>query len=116
MEGDKKNMKLLTKELEARFKEVGSQQDIDDPIVIAKFFNPTGAGYWFATEYDSKTKIFYGYVSLFGDECDEWGDFSLEELETTVTKFGLGIERDLYFEETKSSEIIKQYTKTKGGE
>ncbi len=33
-------MKLLTNELIKRFEEVGSQEVIDDPIVIAKFFNP----------------------------------------------------------------------------
>ena len=104
-------MKLMTKELKARFKEVGSQEEVKDPIVIAKFFYPMGRGTWFATEYDPKEKIFYGYVSLFGDYCDEWGSFSLLELESLDGPSGLGIERDLYFEETPSSELIKKYTK-----
>ena len=104
-------MKLLTKALEKRFAKVGRQENVKDPIVIAKFFNPTGKGYWFATEYVPEDRIFFGYVSLFGDYCDEWGSFSLEELENYQGRFGLGIERDLSFKETKSSEIIKQYTK-----
>ena len=104
-------MKLMTKELEARFEEVGSQEEVKDPIVIAKFFYPMGRGTWFATEYDPKEKIFYGYVSLFGDYCDEWGSFSLLELESLDGPSGLGIERDLYFEEAPSSELIKKYTK-----
>jgi len=104
-------MKLMTKELEARFEEVGSQEEVKDPIVIAKFFYPMGRGTWLATEYDPKDKIFFGYVSLFGDYCDEWGSFSLEELEDFKGPFGLGIERDLYFKETPSSELIKKYTK-----
>jgi len=104
-------MELMTKELEERFEEVGSQEKIKDPIVIAKFFNPVGPGTWLATEYDPKDKIFFGYVSLFGDYCDEWGSFSLEELESVKGPFGLGIERDLYFKETPSSVLIKQYTK-----
>jgi hypothetical protein len=37
-------MKLLTKKLENRFAQVGKQVETEDPIVIAKFFNPTGAG------------------------------------------------------------------------
>lgn len=106
-------MKLLTKELLKRFKQVGSQEDVKDPIVIAKFFNPTGIGTWFATEYDPDDKFFFGYVSLFGDENDEWGEFSLDELQSFKGKFGLGIERDIYFDETPSSEIIKQYTKSR---
>jgi hypothetical protein len=102
-------MKLITKELEARFKEVGSQENIamDDKIVIAKFFNPTGAGTWYATEYNPTEKMFFGYVSIFGDNCGEWGYFSLAELESFKGTFGLGIERDLHIGEKKFSEIIK---------
>ena len=98
-------MKLLTKELEKRFKDVGGQEDIKDPIVIAKFFNPTGAGSWYATEYDPEDKIFFGYVSIFGDHNDEWGSFSLAELESVKGKFGLGIERDLYCTEQRISQF-----------
>ena len=104
-------MKLLTKELEARFAKVGSQENNKDPIVICKFFNPVGIGYWFATEYNPEDKTFFGYVSLFGDSNDEWGGFSLIELERTKLSFGLGIERDLNFQETPMSKVISQYTK-----
>jgi len=104
-------MKLMTKELEERFGQIGSQEEVKDPIVIAKFFNPAGSGTWFATEYNPEDKIFFGYVSIFGDYCDEWGSFSLDELESVKGPFGLGIERDLYFKETPSSELIKKYTK-----
>ena len=99
-------MQLLTKELLARFAKVGRQEEVSDPVVIAKFFNPTGAGTWYATEYDPKEKIFFGYVSIFGDECDEWGYFSLNELEEYRGRFGLGIERDINFGERKISEIV----------
>ena len=90
-------MKLITKELLAQFKKTGNQEDAKDPIVVCKFFNPTGAGSWFATEYNEEEKIFFGYVSIFGDECDELGYFLLKELEEFRGRFGLGIERDLYF-------------------
>ena len=39
-------MRLMTTELEKRFSEVGSQEQIKDPVIIAKFFNPAGAGTW----------------------------------------------------------------------
>lgn len=97
-------MKLLTKELEKRFAQVG-EQDVKDPIVVAKFFNPTGAGTWYATAYYPEEKLFFGYVSIFGDHNDEWGYFSLDELESFHGRFGLGIERDLYFTEKKFSQI-----------
>ena len=99
-------MKLLTKELLARFSKLGRQEDSADPIVVAKFFNPAGAGTWYATEYDPESKEFFGYVSIFGDDCDEWGSFSLAELENYRGKFGLGIERDLYFDEKRISEVV----------
>jgi hypothetical protein len=101
-------MKLLTKTLEARFAKVGSQEEVKDPLVIAKFFNPAGAGTWYATEYDPKMRIFFGFVSIFGDWNDEWGCFSLEELETFQSPCGLGIERDLHFEEKPFSQVVKR--------
>jgi hypothetical protein len=99
-------MKLMTKKLQERFEMVGSQEDIKDPLVIAKYFNPTGAGTWYATEYDPDQRLFFGYVSIFGDINDEWGYFSLDELESFKGQFGLGIERDLYFTEKRVSKAI----------
>ena len=108
-------MKLMTKALEKRFAQVGSQEDVKDPLIIAKYFNPTGRGTWYATEYDPKTRIFFGYVSIFNDHNDEWGYFSLAELEAFRGKlrvagfkghYGLGIERDLYFKEAPASQVI----------
>ena len=99
-------MKLMTKELEARFKEVGRQEEVKDPIVIAKYFNPVGAGNWYATEYNPEDNEFFGYVSIFGDHCDEWGYFTLDELESYHGMFGMGIERDLYCGEQPISKYI----------
>lgn len=101
-------MQLLTKDLIQRFEKIGSQENVADPIVVAKFFNPVGAGTWYATEYDPNEKTFFGYVSIFGDWNDEWGSFSLEELQSYKGKFGLGIERDLYFDEKRISEVVPQ--------
>lgn len=101
-------MKLLTKQLLTRFREIGRQEETVDPLVIAKFFNPTGAGTWYATEYESESKEFFGFVSIFGDHNDEWGYFSLTELESYKGKFGLGIERDLYFGEPNISKVAPQ--------
>jgi hypothetical protein len=99
-------MKLMTKELEKRFAAVGSQAAVANPLVIAKFFNPCGVGTWYATEYDPERRVFFGYVSIFGDHNDEWGSFSLEELEAYRGPLGIGIERDLYFEEKPASEVM----------
>lgn len=100
-------MKLLTKKILKRFERVGSQEDSKDPLIICKFFNPCGAGTWYATEYNPETKIFFGYVSIFGKPFDEWGYFSLKELEEFrgTSPFFLKIERDLYFEEKQYSKL-----------
>ena len=87
-------MKLLTKEIEERFKKIGSQENIKDPQIVVKFFDPTGSWTWFATEYDQDTTTFFGLVD---GHYKEFGDFSLEELESVKGAFGLGIERDRYF-------------------
>ena len=101
-------MDLITKELEERFAEVGSQEEVSNPTVVAKFFNPCGAGTWYATKYNPTGRVFFGYVSIFGDHCDEWGSFSLDELEEYKGRFGLGIERDLYFEEQPISQVMRK--------
>jgi|TARA_R110002020_G_C15776296_1_gene728690 hypothetical protein len=99
-------MELLTKELKARFKEVGRQEEVLDPVVICKFFDPLGSWEWYATEFDGRD--FFGLVK--GIET-ELGYFSLEELQSFGVKslqhknFNLGIERDLYFPEMKLSQL-----------
>lgn len=104
-------MKLITKTVEKLLPKIGSTQNDQDPICKVKFFNPTGAGTWFAIEYDPDTKIAYGYVSIFGDWNDELGDFSIGELEEFKGQFGLGIERDIHFTPTPLSQIKKEYTR-----
>jgi hypothetical protein len=107
-------MKMMTKTLERRFAKIGSQENKKGPIILAMFFNPTGAGTWYVTEYDPKTQTFFGYVSIFGYWNDEWGYFSLDELQSYKGKFGLGIERDIYFQEQPASQVINSIKK--GGE
>jgi hypothetical protein len=128
-------MKLVTKDVEALFKKIGRQESNPDPIVLAHFFNPCGPGNWWATELyyvirkeptNGENKlfeveasrmternqgivvdvIFFGYVSVHGDFCDEWGYFSLSELSSVkCPPFGLGIERDLYFDPKPISKV-----------
>ena len=95
-------MKLLTKQLLKSFEKIGRQENTTDPMVVAKFFDPTGSWTWFATEYDPSTKMFFGLVH--GIE-KEWGPFGLEELENLTLPLGLGIERDIYFDACRASEL-----------
>ena len=87
-------MKLLTKEIRDKFKQIGKQdgKDAGEHTCVVKFFDPTGSWTWYATEFDGND-TFFGLVD--GFEL-EWGTFSLAELKSVSGPFGLGIERDLY--------------------
>jgi len=91
--------KLLPAHILKKFEKVGTQTDktLGEMEIVAKYFNPTGAGTWYATAYDPKNKIFSGYVSIFGDHNDEYGDFSLAELQEYKGRMGLPIELDRHF-------------------
>ena len=67
---------------------------LDAPVLV-KVFNPTGAGTWWITGYDPETRLATGAVTL-GYE-PEVGDFSMEELVDIRARFGLPLERDLYW-------------------
>ena len=101
-------MELLTKELLDAFKKQGncSEKKPEDVKIIIKMFNPCGKGTWYCTEYNPKDKIFFGFVSIFNDHCDELGYFSLDELKSVKGPLGLGIERDLHFGEHTLKEVL----------
>lgn len=91
-------MKLLTKEIERKFKShpIYSQDGKGlDAEVIVKFFNPCGSGTWLITEAEKQDDdwLLYGYCHLYEWE---WGYVSLNELASIKLPFGLTIERDLY--------------------
>ena len=100
-------MKLITEEFEELFKDypLYSQEKEDDPLVVAKLFDPCGSASWWITEYDPEQKLGFGYVT--GLVADEWGYVSLTELESIERPFGLTIERDLYFRQKRISECLK---------
>ena len=99
-------MKLITQNLIKRFNEVGDQSDANNPLIIAKFFDPVGSATWYATQYDLQRNNCFGYVTgLFNDE---WGAFSIDELESLKRPFGLSIERDIHFSEIHFNELMKK--------
>jgi hypothetical protein len=102
-------MKLLTKKIVSNFKKQGSveHKKPEDTKIIVKFFNPTGRGTWYATEWHPEDGVFFGFVSLFNDYNDELGYFSLQELEEYQGLMGLGIERDMYFGDHNLKEILE---------
>ena len=72
-----------------------------DPIAQVKFFTPWTSWTWYATEFDGVDTLF----GLVEGLVSELGYFSLSELEAVRGPAGLEIERDLYFEPTRLSEL-----------
>ena len=100
-------MKLITKEIEEAIKNTpyGSTENVelDDKKVIARFFNPTGAGTWYVLEDDDweHGRVVFGAATLgYGLEL---GSISIDELESIKLPLGLTIERDISVEPLKST-------------
>jgi len=101
-------MKLMTKEIQERFKKIGSQEKELNPLVILKLFDPCGRYTYYATEYNQPENVLFGFcVSPLGPDCDEWGSTSLDEIKSVKNRMGLGIERDMYFKEQRINSILK---------
>lgn len=96
-------MKLLTKALERRFRELGTQEALGDAAIVpCKFFTPDSGWTWWPISFDDETRTFFGLVQ--GHEV-EFGYFSLEELETVTGPLGLHVERDLSWKERTIGEV-----------
>ena len=84
---------------------------IGDKVAYARYFFPMGAYTAYLLEYDPKSRIGFGAVTMgYGWEL---GNMSLDEMEE-VKIHGLGIERDLYFTPKKLHEIVELEEIVKG--
>ena len=110
-----RTIKLLTKDLVKRLPPLYSQEDTDDPMVVARFFTPDAQWTWYAIEgspvdadgyYDTdKPKVDFCFFGLVSGIEVELGYFSLSELESARGAFGLPVERDLYFQPVRLSAV-----------
>lgn len=99
-------MKLINETLLKRCTQTDVQHQRNDPLVLARFFSPSSGATWLLTEYYPDENIAYGYVYGLCPGGDEWGYFSIAELEALkCPPFGLPIERDLHFTECRFSEL-----------
>ena len=71
--------------------------DMKDIKIIAKLFNPIGAGTWFLYEH-IEDDIYMAFCLLDSPQYAEIGTISIEEMLSVRLPLGLRIERDLYFE------------------
>jgi hypothetical protein len=106
-------MELVPAELRAKLPRLYSQEHNRDPTVHLKFFSPYSNWTWFATEGEQQEDdfIFFGYVIGFEEE---WGYFSLSELESARRGDLPLVERDLYFTPGPFSEVIARYRRERG--
>ncbi len=88
-------MKLLTKEQRERLLRNGARRGDHPPHV--KWFYPAGAGTWLVSELDPEDPDIAHCLADLGMGCPEVGSVRVSELESFRGRFGLGIERDLYF-------------------
>lgn len=104
-------MKLLTKELREQLPPLYASEQVEDPVVVCKFFYPDFHWTWYAIEFDGKD-TFFGYVA--GD-FPELGYFTLSELEANRGALGCPIERDMFFRPQPLSEVREIYERARQG-
>lgn len=90
-------MELLTPELRQQLLANGRNPD-SDSVPVVRWFNPAGAGTWLIVDADPENPdVHFGLADL-GFGTPELGTVSLEALQAFEGPFGLGIERDIWFE------------------
>lgn len=94
-------MKLITKKLLQQLPKLYETEHEPDPLVRVKFFFPSFHWTWYGIEFDGDD-LFFGFVD--GDE-PELGYFTLSELAQQRDALGLPIERDLWFQPCRLSEL-----------
>ena len=98
-------MKILTKKIKDQLVKNHNEQDGSKSFkAVLKLFNPTGIGTWYLSELDPETNIAFGLCCL---QEEELGSVSLNELLKYRGQFGLGIERDKYFQPKSFDECRK---------
>lgn len=100
--------KLIPKEILATLPDLYETEDTKDPFCKVKLFTPDANWTWFIIELSKEdNSTCYGYVQ----GCvSELGYFLLEEISDVRGALNLPVERDLFFEPTKLSEIMNKGT------
>lgn len=92
-------MKLIPENV--RIPLLGETENKADPLAVIKLFHPFSSWCWYVLEYSPDDDLCFGLID--GHEI-ELGYFSLGELKELKVR-GLPIERDLWFEPIKLSDL-----------
>ena len=102
-------MKMITKAILKKLPKLYSTENIsvEQKNVICKYFSPVGNWTWYVIEGEEQKNgdiLFWGYVK--GHE-NEYGFFSLNQLNKIRLPYGLKIERDLHFDNVPLIDILE---------
>ena len=99
---------LIPKEILATLLDLYDTEEIKDPFCQVKLFTPDSNWTWYIIELSKEdNSTCYGYVQGLENEL---GYFSLEEIAGVRGALNLPVERDMFFEPTKLSEIMNKGT------
>ena len=93
-------MKLITEEIKTKLASNKGDPNLDKPYL--KLFSPIGGATWLITEIVDEDTLF-GLCDL-GMGFPELGYVSLQELESLELPLSMKVERDMYFEPSKTLE------------
>jgi len=107
-------MKLLTKAIRKTIPPLYTNEKLDASKVKirVKFFDPCSQWTWYVTEGepvldDDGKEVDYRFFGYVIGHFNELGYFSLNELQNVKNRVGLGIERDMYFDNPMLSEVME---------
>ena len=107
-------MQLMTDDIKARLLANWRDEGQDHKPVV-KFFDPCGAATWLIIEMNAEDNdILFGLCDL-GMGFPELGYVRLSELEGVKGRLGLGIERDLHFEDRFPISVYAEAARQAGG-
>lgn len=99
----------ITEEIKKNLPPLYSSENEEDPMILYKFFDPTGFYTWYVIEGERQEDgdiLFYGYVT---GHFGESGYFKLSELKNAKNGItgiqAVPIERDLYFKPCRLSTV-----------
>lgn len=94
---------LMPEEVAATAPPLYATEEEAEPIARVKLFSCFNGWTWLVTEYDPESGEAFGLVKGFEEE---WGYFSIREMEEVNRSKGLNvIERDFYFEPKPVGEV-----------
>ena len=99
-------MQLITKEIQKKLdKNFALSKEGKDTKPVLKLFTPWGGATWLISEIEDDGDTMFGLCDL-GLGHVELGYVSLNELKSIKGKFGMRVERDMYF---SSNETMQEW-------